>query len=53
MLLKSPTPSPVSEQRTVSEPTKQIVRCCELRKRRVGPSTLGSDTQRLPVKSGN
>ncbi len=53
MLLKAPTTSAVSDQRMVSEPTKQIVRCCELRKRRVGPSSLVHDQQPLPVKTGN
>jgi hypothetical protein len=53
MLLKAPSSNSVSDHRPVSEPTKQIVRCCELRKRRVGPSSLVPDLRRMQIKGGN
>ena len=41
------------DQRLMAEPTKFIVRCCELRKRRMGPSSLIPDAQRARGKDGN
>jgi hypothetical protein len=37
----------------LAEPTKFILRCCELRKRRMGPSFLIPAAQRARGKSGN
>jgi len=37
----------------LAEPTKFILRCCEMRKRRMGPSFLIPAAARVPAKSGN
>jgi hypothetical protein len=52
---KPTTVGSVLEQRlmVLAEPTKFILRCCELRKRRMGPSLLVPAAQRVRGKSGN
>ena len=53
MLLKQSTNGPVTIQPVMSEPTKFIVRCCELRKRRVGQFAPVPNSQPSSGKSGN
>jgi hypothetical protein len=52
---KQTTVGSVLEQRLreLAEPTKFILRCCEMRKHRMGPSILIPEAQRARVKSGN
>jgi hypothetical protein len=52
-MLKSSASNTTPEQRLMSETTKCIVRCCELRKRRVGQGPLFPDPQRIRVKLDN
>ncbi len=53
MVLKVSTNGTVPDQQSKSEPTKCIVQCCELRKRRVGQIALLAETQRIRVKLQN
>jgi hypothetical protein len=53
MVFKASTNGTVQEQQSKSEPTKCIVQCCELRKRRVGQIALLAETQRIRVKIQN
>jgi hypothetical protein len=50
---KPSTSSSVADPRPVSDPTKSIVRCCELRKRRLGQTPFASDRQRGSANSSN
>ena len=52
---KPTTGSAVLDRRlmALAEPTKFILRCCELRKRRMGPSFLIPEAQRARDKSGH
>jgi hypothetical protein len=53
MVLKVSTNGTAQEQQSKSEPTKCIVQCCELRKKRVGQIALLAETQRIRVKLPN
>jgi hypothetical protein len=53
MVLKTSTNGTAPDERLKSEPTKCIVQCCELRKKRVGQIALLAETQRIRVKLPN